>query len=350
MQNIEVWAHRGASGYAPENTMEAFELAIEMGADGIELDVQLSKDGELVVIHDEMLQRVSNGNGYVKDYTLEELKTLNFNRTHPEYKKTSIPMLKEVLQLLKNTDLNLNIELKTGMFFYSDIERKILDLVSEYGMQDKVWYSSFNHYTVKKIKELQTDAKVGLLYSDGIYEPAEYASSFGAEAIHPYLVNLQYPHVVERCKKNDIKIHTWTANSFLDMENCIRYGVDAMITNYPDKAKCLVERQAEGRYPYENPFEVYSDRMFYLFGAGYSGQHFLKRYAGKYMPQKILDNAETKWGKKVEGIIVESPKCLQTTDCVVVTGAYYADIIKQLKSFGVDNYYIYHEASDWGTI
>ena len=85
MKKVEIWAHRGASAYAPENTLDAFRLAIEMGADGIELDVQLTKDDEIVVIHDETLQRVSNGTGYVRDYTLEELRALNFNKTHPEY-------------------------------------------------------------------------------------------------------------------------------------------------------------------------------------------------------------------------------------------------------------------------
>ena len=347
MEKVEVWAHRGASGYAPENTMEAFILAIEMGADGIELDVQLTRDGEIVVIHDETLQRVSNGTGYVKDYTLEEVKALNFNKTHPEYEKTEIPTLREVLQLLKDTDLKLNIELKTGVFFYPNIEKKVVDLVSEYGMQDRVWYSSFNHYSVKEVKRIQPDAKVGLLYGDGIYEPAEYAVRFGADAIHPHFVNLQYPEVLEKCKENGIKVHTWTANTFLDMVNCVQYGVDALITNYPDKAKALVEKQAENRYPFENPFETYADRAFYLFGAGYNGQHFLKRFAGKYAPEKILDNAEVKWGKTVEGIPVESPKCLKPTDCVVVAGIYYADIVKQLKSIGVENYYIYDETSDW---
>lgn len=81
----KVWAHRGASAYAPENTLEAFRLAAEQKADGVELDVQLSKDGELVVIHDETIDRVSNGSGYVRDYTLEELKRFHFNRLHPEY-------------------------------------------------------------------------------------------------------------------------------------------------------------------------------------------------------------------------------------------------------------------------
>lgn len=347
MKKIEIWAHRGASAYAPENTLEAFKLAIEMGADGIELDVQLTKDNKIVVIHDETLQRISNGYGYVKDYTLEELKNLNFNKNYPEYKNVSIPTLREVLQLLKDTDLKLNIELKTGVFFYQDIEQKVLELVDKYSMQDRVWYSSFNHYSIKKVKQLQSDAKVGILYGDGIYEPVDYALKLGADAIHPHVMNLKYPDVIEKCKENDIKVHTWTVNAYRDMEQCVRMKIDAIITNYPNKAKIFMEKQGEGRYPFENPFESLPRREFYLFGAGYNGQHFLKRFAGKYTPKKILDNAEAKWGKTVEGITVESPKCLKPTDCVVVAGIYYADIVNQLKSIGVEKYYIYDETSNW---
>lgn len=107
-KKIKVWAHRGASGYAPENTMDAFRKAIEMKADGIELDVHLTKDGEVVVIHDEVLDRVSDGTGRVQDFTCNELKKFNFNKIHPEYEKEEIPTLEEVYQLIKPTDLTKN--------------------------------------------------------------------------------------------------------------------------------------------------------------------------------------------------------------------------------------------------
>ena len=108
-EKTKVWAHRGASGYAPENTLDAFRKAVEMGADGIELDVQMTKDGELVVIHDETIDRVSNGKGWVKDYTYEELKKFNFNKTHLEYTKEEIPTLEQVYRLIKLTNLTINV-------------------------------------------------------------------------------------------------------------------------------------------------------------------------------------------------------------------------------------------------
>lgn len=96
----KVWAHRGASGYAPENTLEAFEMSVKQQADGVELDVQLTKDGELVVLHDETLDRTTDGKGFVKDYTLKEVQALKAVKTHPEYQTGRIPMLAEVYDLL----------------------------------------------------------------------------------------------------------------------------------------------------------------------------------------------------------------------------------------------------------
>ena len=110
----QVWAHRGASYYTPENTLAAFEKAIKMGADGIELDVQMTKDGELVVVHDETINRTSNGKGYVKDYTLEQLKKYDFSNKHITYKGEKIPTLQEVYELIKPTSLTINVELKNG--------------------------------------------------------------------------------------------------------------------------------------------------------------------------------------------------------------------------------------------
>ena len=152
-EKTKVWAHRGASGYAPENTLDAFRKAVEMGADGIELDVQMTKDGELVVIHDETIDRVSNGKGWVKDYTYEELKKFNFNKTHLEYTKEEIPTLEQVYLLIKPTNLTINVEIKTGIVFYPGIEERVLELTDRLGMKERVIYSSFNHYTIRKIKE-----------------------------------------------------------------------------------------------------------------------------------------------------------------------------------------------------
>ena len=235
-----VWAHRGASGYAPENTLAAFQKAVDLDADGVELDIQLTKDDQIVVIHDETIDRTSDGKGWVKDYTLEELRAFNYNRTKPEYKHADIPTMREVFELLKPTGLFINIEIKTGVVFYEKIEEKILALTKEMGMEDRVCYSSFNHYTVTSIHELKTDAAVGFLYADGPIDMPSYGVKHGVNALHPALYNLQYDGFVKECKEKGLKLNVWTVNERPYMEMCCQYGVDAIITNYPDIAKEVV--------------------------------------------------------------------------------------------------------------
>lgn len=283
-KNTKIWAHRGASGYAPENTLEAFRMAIEMGADRVELDAQFTKDRQLVVIHDETIDRVSNGHGKVVDYTLEELKHFTFNKMHPEYKDCKIPTLEEVLTLMKPTGMTVNIELKTGVNFYDGIEDSVLRMVDRLQMQEQVIYSSFNHYSVMKVKELCPDAHVGFLYCDGTLHMAEYARENQAEALHPFLNNMQYIDLIPDCKEMGINLHVWTVNDKKDMERMAELGVDAIITNYPDVAYAVLKgekaavsglevgaerkQQKEGTKtadvsPKRNP-------ILHMFGVGYS--------------------------------------------------------------------------------
>ncbi len=235
MADIKIWAHRGASGYAPENTLEAFSMAVDMGVDGIELDVQMTKDGYLVVVHDERIDRVSDGNGCVKDYTLQELKKFRFNKTHPEYENARVPTLREVYELLRGTDLCINVELKTGLYSYEGIEERVLDLTRRMGMEGKVIYSSFNHYSIAKIKKLNSDVKVGILYSDGIYNVADYAKGIGASALHPAFYNLRYQGFMEAARAAGLNVHVWTVDTEEEAKTCVEMGVEAVISNYPDK-------------------------------------------------------------------------------------------------------------------
>lgn len=232
---MKVWAHRGASGYAPENTLPAFELAYRRGADGIELDVQLTKDGVPVIIHDERINRVSDGVGYVKDYTLEEIKKFNLNKNFPDYGKVAIPTLEEVYDFVKETDMVINLELKNGTIFYEGLEEKVLRLAQEKGLVDRMIYSSFNHYSMKKLQKLLPSAKIAFLYSDGILDIADYAERYGAYAVHPSLKNTEYPDMVKECHDKNIKVHVWTVNKEADFEKMRRLEVDAVITNYVER-------------------------------------------------------------------------------------------------------------------
>ncbi|HEX3021087.1 MAG TPA: glycerophosphodiester phosphodiesterase [Lachnospiraceae bacterium] len=245
MNRTLVWAHRGASGYAPENTLVAFQKAIELGADGIELDVQMTKDGELVIIHDETVKRVSNAKGWVKDYTFEEIRKLNVNKKFPEYGEVVIPTLEEVYSLMLDTDLTINVELKNGIVFYDNLEESIIELTKRMGLWERVTFSSFNHYSVMKLKKLDPFTQVGFLYEDGYIDMPDYALKHGVCALHPALYNLQYPDLIRDCKDKGIAIRTWTVNGIEEMRMLCENRIDAIITNYPDIARKVVDEYEE---------------------------------------------------------------------------------------------------------
>ena len=229
---IEIWGHRGAYDFAPENTLASFQKAIEMGAHGIEFDIQLTRDGEIVVIHDETIDRVSNGSGYVKDYTLSELKKFNFNKrglTEPLFME--IPTLAETLELLKPTGLDINIELKTGIIYYEDIEAKALQMVKDYNMMDRIIWSSFNHYSVQTVKLFYQQARIALLCGGGILTTGEECEKTGAEALHPGIHQLNCPALILDCRWRGIKVRPYTVNSPEDFQLAAKCRVDGIFTN-----------------------------------------------------------------------------------------------------------------------
>lgn len=244
MKQMKVWAHRGASGYLPENTMEAFELAIEQKADGIELDVQLSRDGEIMVLHDESVDRVTNSSGLLKDFTFSQLKEISVNPGKAPEKMYRIPTLAEVLDLMRHTDMKVNIELKNSIFLYEGMEEKVITLVKNLGMEEQVIYSSFNHYSLRKIHEMEPEAETGLLMCDGWIDVATYAKKIGVNALHPAVYHLQYPDFVKNCREQGLKLHVWTANQPEHFAMVKSAGADAVITNYPDKAREFLKNQS----------------------------------------------------------------------------------------------------------
>jgi len=233
-----IYAHRGASAYAPENTLEAFALAVRMGADGIELDVHLSRDGQLVVIHDETVDRTTNGHGQVQDFTVAQLQALDASNHMDGFPNAKIPTLAQVYDLLKDTDLWINVEVKTDAILYPDIEKKCLELAKEKGMEDRIIYSSFNHYTIATLRRLDKTAKLGLLYMSGLYEPWAYAKHVGAEYIHPFFPSLFLPGLVQGCAGNGVEINLWTIDDPQVMQQCLQLDV-GIITNKPDVAVAL---------------------------------------------------------------------------------------------------------------
>jgi glycerophosphoryl diester phosphodiesterase len=239
---MEIWGHRGAYDNAPENTLTGFQMAADMGADGVELDIQLTKDGEVVVIHDETVDRTSDGFGYVKDFTLSEIKKLNFNKrgiTPPGFME--IPTLAEVLELLKPTMLKINIELKTGIIYYNNIEAMALNIAAEHGMMERIVWSSFNHYSVQRLKQLKPEAETALLCSGGILVTGEQCEKTGASALHPNIRQLTYPGLVEDCHQRGVKVRVWTVNEPEELKLALGLNVDAVCTNKINYAKETVD-------------------------------------------------------------------------------------------------------------
>jgi len=231
-----ILAHRGSSACCPENTLEAFSLAVDQGADGIELDVHLSKDGEIVVAHDAMIDRVSDGKGHINDYTLDELKKFNFGKLFPG-RSCSIPALKEVFSLIKPTSLSLNIELKCVDRIYNDLHVKLVNLAKEYSMEDRIIYSSFNHYYLKSIQRASPYSQIGLLYEMAMVDPWVYANYMNAQWINPYYkIIAAFPETVSRCHACGIKVSAWTLDDPDAINLMLKYNVDAVICERPDTA------------------------------------------------------------------------------------------------------------------
>ena len=230
-----VYAHRGASGYAPENTLEAFRLAAEMGADGVELDVHFSKDGQVMVLHDAKIDRTSNGQGEVSSYTREELLAFDFGfQFYKECRGIRIPTLDEVYELLAPTGLTVNVEIKLHS---PDMLTACDTIAKKYEMQDRVIYSSFDHLQMARMKEVNPDSFTAPLYAFNMIRPWDYCLNMQANASHPHIEQLRvFPEYVEKCHSLGLRVHPWTLNKEDDMRFAFEADCDAIITNYPDVA------------------------------------------------------------------------------------------------------------------
>ncbi|UWD47835.1 glycerophosphodiester phosphodiesterase [Clostridioides difficile] len=238
---MNIYAHRGFSGKYPENTILAFKKCLDMDIYGIELDVHKTKDGKIVVIHDETVDRTFNGHGFVKDLTLRKLKTLNSSfEGYQNNKECKIPTLEEVLILISPTNLILNIELKTDKVNYTNIEKDVLKLILKYNMKNRVLISSFNSNSLKNFHKLDPSIKIALLCYLPINNVVEFAKFLGSSYLHPPLI-LVNESLVKLCHKNLLGVNVYTVNDEEDMLHCRALNADGIFTNYPDIALKLLQ-------------------------------------------------------------------------------------------------------------
>ncbi len=242
---MKVIAHRGFSGEYPENTMLAFEKALEAGADGIEMDIHLSKDGEVMIIHDEALMRTAGLPGVVSDYTRSELERISAGKTQKDsFGFTPIPSLEEYLSFMsQHKDKFTNIELKTAPQYYPGIEEKALALVKRFGLEENIIWSSFNWLSVVKLKRIAHKMEGGLLFSGmKLYDMASIIKDLGIEYFHPDYNDLT-DEIVEGLHDGGVGLNVWTVNDEMDMAACSTWGINGLITNYPDRAIALLANE-----------------------------------------------------------------------------------------------------------
>jgi glycerophosphoryl diester phosphodiesterase len=230
------FAHRGASHQAPENTLAAFLLAVELGADGIELDVQLSRDGEIVVIHDFVLETTTDGTGPVRERTLAELKELEARRRSADpYAGQQIPTLQEVIDTVGDR-LLLNIELKTASWRDDGLAGAVVQAIEDNHLLDRTVVSTFNPLALRRVSKLNPNIRTGLLYAPSLPLPLRRAWArhlLELDAIHPHhsLVDDSY---VPWARQRGYRAHTWTVDDPGRMRRLMLLGVDILITNRPD--------------------------------------------------------------------------------------------------------------------
>ena len=237
MKRPLLFAHRGFSGMYPENSPLAFRMAVEKtNADGIESDVHLSKDGQLVIFHDASVERTSNGTGFIRDLTYAQLLELDIGAwKSPEFAGQHIWTLGQLLDFCREARMLLNLELKNYEVFYDGLEQRVIDEVCARGMQEQVFVSSFNHISMQRFKDLCPEIETGLLYDKPLLDMEHYLLPSNADNMHPRYMLLQYqPELMDLFHGRGMRVNTWTVNDEEAMEDMLRRGVDGIISNYPN--------------------------------------------------------------------------------------------------------------------
>ncbi len=233
------YAHRGASAYAPENTMSAFKKAFEIGANGIELDLQKTKDDKIVIFHDDRIDKKSNGTGKISDYTYSELLKLDFGSWFStEYKNEKIVLFEDFMKSVSNRDLVLAIELKE-----ENIEKQALEIIKKYYDINNVYITSFMYNVLLKIRKLDNFIKIGWLIDEDINENniTELINISGNQICPP--AKLVSKSGIKLARDNKLSVRLWGISNIEIMKKAYYLDTDGMTVNFPDKLKELIERK-----------------------------------------------------------------------------------------------------------
>lgn len=236
MKETAIWAHRGDSSRAPENTMASFELALSYGVQGIETDLHLTKDDVLVITHDMMLGRTVDGHEWIRELNWKELSGRDCGSWfHRDFRNERPLRLEDFLDWAAPSELLLNLEIKGGFHHYPTMEEKLINCLKNYKLQDRVLISSFNHHSLLKLHRLAPEYSLGVLTASLLVAPQNYVQNLGAQAYHPdYRAVL--PEDLQACSRMGIATNCYTVDESSDMERLLEWGVDGLITNRPLEA------------------------------------------------------------------------------------------------------------------
>ncbi len=233
--------HRGAMGHAPENTFASFDMAQHMGAEFVECDVHLSKDNEVIVMHDERVDRTTNGIGLIKNLRLAQIKKLDAGLWYSKkFKGEKVPTLRELLAWARHKhshskyQMGVAIEIKNEPILYPKIAERLVEVIVEAGMESRVIVISFDHAVIKHMKSLNSKIATGILYGEAIADPVKKALAMQADAIFPRR-NLITKALVQKAHQKGIAVATWTVNEVPEMKLIVACNIDAIATNFPDR-------------------------------------------------------------------------------------------------------------------
>ena len=238
-----IFAHRGASGDAPENTLAAFKLGLEQGCDGFELDVHLSQDGGIVVIHDGTIDRTTDGTGVVHEMTVDQLKSYDAGSWFDDkYKGEQIPLLEEVFDLAPE-HITINVEIKGS--YNQKLEPALVELLKRKNRLDSVVVSSFDWKCLQFIKELEPRIKIGLLYNIRLAHHEKLPAAAGVEvfSLHPQDALFESKDMI-RVHAEGYAVYGWTINNEAKMKRALENGMDGIITNYPGVLRSILQASA----------------------------------------------------------------------------------------------------------
>jgi glycerophosphoryl diester phosphodiesterase len=237
MSKPRIFAHRGFSSRFPENTLLAFEQAAVAGADGVEFDIHLAADGVPVVVHDLPLGRTVKGAGLVGAFTAAQLAAMDAGTwKSPEFTGVGVPSLRDVFEWARGNQLLMNVEIKSGVQAYAGLEQAVVDLVREFGYGERVIVSAFDHYSLQRVHQLEPRIETAILIAGTLVAPWDYLAGFGARAVHFHMACPIPAQDIAELQKRGIRLRAWTVNEAAHLQHFLDLGIDAIITDHPERA------------------------------------------------------------------------------------------------------------------